>query len=389
LKIQSGFIATLEACFRDRFGEAGEVQFALAPGRVNLVGEHTDYNDGWVLPMAIERHVGVFEESLELDLAAPEVPVPRGWMTYVAGMAWMMARAGSQVSGIDCVIDGDVPLGSGLSSSAALEMATARALCAASELTWSPRDMARLGQRAEHEFVGVNCGLMDQMASALAESGCAMLLDCRSMTTEKVPIPEDARVVVMDTGVRRSLAGSEYNDRRASCEAAVEVAKRLNPEVKALRDVDTALLESARSGLDELTYRRAKHVVEENARPAAMAAALRDGDLVEAGRLMNESHRSLRQLYEVSSAELDLVTDLARSHSTCFGARLTGAGFGGCAVALVDAEGAGGFIFDVHSAYRAEVDLSSEFFGCRPAAGAHIVQRADAAAEAVVAFLEE
>jgi galactokinase len=379
----------------DLFGEVEDLRFAIAPGRVNLIGEHTDYNDGWVLPMAIDRYVGVafrgrgdrlirahsiaYNQTAEIELDRPGQVEDRAWVSYVAGMMWMIAESASEVSGIDCVIDGNVPLGSGLSSSAALEMAIARALCAASEIPWYPRSMARLGQQAEHRFVGVKCGLMDQLASALAEEDCALLLDCRSTAAEAVQIPEAARVVVMDTGARRALANSAYNDRQASCETAVRALRLLEPEVRALRDVDPGLLERARDEMDEPTFRRAKHVVEENARPAAMAGALRAGDLGEAGRLMNDSHDSLRDLYEVSSAELDLITSLARRHPACFGARLTGAGFGGCAVALIRADAADAFVPEVHSAYSAEVDLPSELFVCRPAAGARLLRPAETA----------
>ncbi len=360
----------------------------MAPGRVNLIGEHTDYNDGWVLPMAIDRYVRVafrvrgdrrirahsvaFEETEEVVLDSLRPPGPRGWISYVAGMAWAMADAGHEVRGIDCEIDGDLPLGSGLSSSAALEMATARALCAASGIPWEAEEMARLGQRAENRYVGVSCGLMDQLASATAEEGCALLLDCRTLAMESVPLPSSAKVVVMDTGAPRTLAGSAYNERRASCEDAVEVLRCLDPRVEALRDADLELLEAGRAQLGELGYRRAKHVIEESARPRAMAEALRDGKLSEAGRLMDDSHASLRDLYEVSCPELDRITDLARRHPACFGARLTGAGFGGCAVALVAASEAGAFARDVHRAYHAEFDLPSQVFACRPVAGARL-----------------
>jgi galactokinase len=239
----------LRSRFLDLFGEVEDLRFAIAPGRVNLIGEHTDYNDGWVLPMAIDRYVGVafrgrgdrlirahsiaYNQTAEIELDRPGQVEDRAWVSYVAGMMWMIAESASEVSGIDCVIDGNVPLGSGLSSSAALEMAIARALCAASEIPWYPRSMARLGQQAEHRFVGVKCGLMDQLASALAEEDCALLLDCRSTAAEAVQIPEAARVVVMDTGARRALANSAYNDRQASCETAVRALRLLEPEVRA------------------------------------------------------------------------------------------------------------------------------------------------------------
>jgi galactokinase len=391
LKIQSDSLASLETRFRRRFGDDGAVQFAAAPGRVNLIGEHTDYNDGFVLPMAIEREVVVafrrrsdnmfaahsvaFDEDIEVDLSVADAMPPRGWGTYVAGIARAMQGAGLDVNGVECMIDSDVPVGSGLSSSAALEMAVGRTLFAVSRLEWEPRTMARLGQRSEHEFVGIKCGLMDQLASALGESGYALLIDCRSMEARSVPIPEGARVVVMDTGARRALAGSEYNDRRESCEAAVSVARRHQNGIAALRDVSPELLDRIRPELDETTWRRARHVVEENLRPSKMAVAFERGDLTEAGRLMDDSHASLRDLYDVSSEELDLMSGLARRHPACYGARLTGAGFGGCAVALVDTDATDSFIADVHGQYRQQVDLPSELFACAPAAGARLVHQ--------------
>jgi len=376
--------------FRDLFGDSGDLQIAAAPGRVNLIGEHTDYNDGWVFPMAIDRHIWVafagrtdsilrahsaaFNETREIAL--DDLASARGshWFSYVAGMAWAMSSSGIPLTGIDIVVDGNVPVGSGLSSSAALEMATARALCEASGIGWHPKKMARLGQKVENDFVGVNCGLMDQMASAASQPDCALLLDCRSLETEAVRFPEEATIVVMDTGSRRSLAASTYNDRRASCDHAVEILRTVEPDIRALRDVDRDLLESARSLMDNITFRRAVHVVEENLRPGAMATALREANLEEAGRLMNASHASLRDLYGVSGKELNLITDLARRHPACFGARLTGAGFGGCAVALVEAETADAFIDEVHASYTAQVDLPSDFFACSPVGGARLIE---------------
>ena len=378
--------------FGDLFRTSRAPQVARAPGRVNLIGEHTDYNDGWVFPMAIERYVWIafakrsdsilrahsvaFNETREVALDDLESVRGSKWFSYVAGVAWAMDSSGLELAGMDMLVDGNVPVGSGLSSSAALEMATARALCKASGIGWHPSKMARLGQKAENEFVGVNCGVMDQMASATAEPGCALLLDCRSLETEAVPFPEEATIVVMDTGSRRSLAASTYNDRRASCDHAVEVLRSVDPKIRALRDVDRESLESARSLMDNITFRRAVHVVEENLRPLAMATALREGKLELAGHLMNTSHASLRDLYGVSGKELNLITDLARRHPACFGARLTGAGFGGCAVALVAAENADAFINEIHTAYLAQIDLPSEFFACSPVGGAQLVDPA-------------
>jgi galactokinase len=242
--------------------------------------------------------------------------------------------------------------------------------------------MALLGQKVESEYIGVKGGVMDQFIATMGRAGHALLLDCRSLETKTVPLPDEAVVVVMDTGAPRTLAGSAYNERSRSCREAVRAIRGIDPDVRALRDVDADLLLAASDRMDEETLRRASHVVAENRRPPAMAEALRRGDLAAAGRLMDESHFSLRDLYEVSSEELDLFTELARNHPACFGARLTGAGFGGCAIALVSAGDADGFIDEVHTAYREKVDLPSSCFACRPAAGAQLVADDDTGARA-------
>ena len=376
----------LRSRFRELFGRDAAPLLAVAPGRVNLIGEHTDYNDGFVLPMAIARWVAVayaprddgtlrahavaFDETRDVALRGLEPQPGLGWFGYVAGVAWAMAAEGPRPAGADLLVAGDVPLGAGLSSSAALEMATARALCAVSGIAWAAASMARIGQKAEGEFVGVSCGVMDQIASAAGQEGCALLLDCRSLEIQTVPIPEQAAVVVMDSGVRRSLEQSAYNQRRGSCEAAVAALRERIPGLRALRDVDEELLASGRTRMDPVAFRRATHVVAENRRPHAFAAALRAGDLPEAGRLMNDSHASLRDLYEVSCPELDRLTDLARRHPACFGARLTGAGFGGCAVALVAASELASFVAEVSLAYG---QSAAGFLVCRPARGACLV----------------
>jgi galactokinase len=374
--------------FHDRLAAAPDV-VAFGPGRVNLIGEHTDYNDGFVLPMALERGVAVAcrrrsdrrlhayaaqpDETQEISLDGLTPGGATGWLAYVAGVAWALERAGNALPGLDAVITSDLPVGAGLSSSAALEVATARALAHLAQLPWDPVSMARLCQRVEHEFVGVPCGLMDQLASAASREGCAMLLDCRSLETTFVPVPGTAAVVVMDTGVRRALVQSAYAERRAACEAAVAVLRQGNTRVRALRDVDRAQLEAARDRLDPLVFRRASHVVVENTRPPAMAAALDADNLDAAGRLMNDSHASLRDLYEVSCPELDLVCKLARAHPACFGARMTGAGFGGCGVALVQRDGGTAFVREVEAAYRARGPGGEAFFVTRPGAGARLV----------------
>jgi galactokinase len=381
--------------FRELFGDSGEVRVALAPGRVNLIGEHTDYNEGWALPMAIDRYLSVafrprsdgrirahacaFDETAEVELATLAPGAHQGWLAYVAGTAWAMAEAGHELVGVDCVIDGDVPVGAGLSSSAALEIAVGRALFAAASISWdetdSPPELARLGQLAENHYVGVACGRMDQLASACSRYRCALLIDFRWLETRPVPMPRGARVVVMHTGVERSLSSSAYNERRSSCEEALGILESRVVGARALRDVSLRQLEEARDRMPEVTYRRARHVIEENARPAALVAALLSEDLETAGSLMNDSHASLRDLYEVSSVELDRMTELAREQPGCFGARLTGAGFGGCAIALVAADSVAAFVERVETSYRRELELPARLFVCEPAPGVRLMAR--------------
>lgn len=368
--------------FAQQFRGAEPFGTAFAPGRVNLIGEHTDYNEGFVLPMAINRgvalafrrrpdrrlraHAALSGETREVRLDDLTPRRASGWTAYVAGVAWALAGAGHRLPGLDVAIDADLPPGAGLASSAALELAVGRAFCRAADIEWDPLVMARLCHRAERDFVGMPCGLMDQLAAALSRDDGATLLDCRSLETQPAPLPRAAAVVIMDTGVRRELTASPYADRFAACSAAVAALRAVVPRVGALRDADAAMLEAVRDRLDPVVYRRARHVIEENARPPAMAAALRRGDLPAAGRLMNESHASLRDLYQVSSAELDRLVDLARALPGCFGARMTGAGFGGCAIALVDQGAAADFTRTLASAAHA-------VFVARPETGARLL----------------
>jgi len=381
-------ISGLRAAFAEVFAGAPP-RVAFAPGRVNLIGEHTDYNDGFVLPMAISRGVAVaFRRRTDRLIRAHSTSLgatatitlddlhstPRNdWAAYIAGVAWALTTEGLQVPGLDLCVAADLPIGAGLSSSAAIEVAVARAFAAAGGWAWDPVQTARLCQKVENEFVGMQCGVMDQFASAVSEEGCALLLDCRSLRHEPVPIPDSAVVVVMDTGVRRTLTSGAYNERRAACEAAVTAIKAVDPTIRALRDVDAALLERARGRMSDIVLRRARHVVAENLRPVLMAEALRDGDLAAAGTLMNDSHASLRDLFEVSCPELDLLAGIARDHAACFGARMTGAGFGGCAVALVDRAGAEAFAAAIVARYGATSGLPTWAWICKPKAGASLV----------------
>src|SRR4051812_17153127 len=275
--------------FRRQFGY-GPDGVAFAPGRVNLIGEHTDYNDGFVLPMAIEDgvaaayarradqvlriHAREFGETCEIRLAGEVQGAVTGWFRYGVGIAVTMSAAGYPFTGSDIALASTLPPDAGLSSSAAVELSIARVLAATSGTAWNPRDAARLAQRAEHTFVGVACGIMDQMAVACGRAGQALLLDCRSLATEDVPLPPDAGIVIVYSGVRRTLATSAYNDRRAACERAVAAVQQIDASVRALRDVDAVLLGRARARMDEIAFKRASHVVEENGRPVRFAAAL-------------------------------------------------------------------------------------------------------------------
>jgi galactokinase len=364
-------------------------QVAFAPGRVNLIGEHTDYNEGHVFPMAIARGVAVafrprrdrlirahsiqVGTTRELTLDALETTPRNDWTAYVAGVAWAFPLGGEGLPGLDLVVAADLPMGAGLSSSAALEVAIARAFAASAGTKWEPEAAAKLCQKAEDEFVGIHCGLMDQFASAMSLEGCALLLDCRSLRSEPIPLPAAANVVVMDTGVRRRLATSAYNERRAACDSAVAAVRELDESVRALRDVNRPLLESARARMSDLVFRRAAHVVDENDRPRALAAAFREGNLGAAGRLMDDSHTSLRDLYEVSCPELDLLTDLARGHPACHGARMTGAGFGGCAIALVKHDGAHDFARRIAADYGQRTGLPTWAWVCGAEEGARLL----------------
>jgi len=370
--------------FARRFG--GPPRWIVrSPGRVNLIGEHTDYNDGFVLPLAIDRAIWialrprhdrrVLVHSIDFDQSG-EFPLDEqsageaGWIEYLKGTAWSLQEAGLPLAGWEGVLAGDVPVGAGLSSSAALEMATARAFAARGDLDWDPTTMARLGQRAENKWVGVNCGIMDQLVSAAGRAGHALLIDCRTLHTRPVPIPDGVAVVVLDTSTRRGLVDSAYNQRRAQCESAAAFF-----QVPALRDVALELFEQLSSGLDETTRRRARHVITENERTLQAAEAMGRGEVSALGVLMNQSHESLRDDYEVSSDALNAIVESAQAHAACHGARMTGAGFGGCAVAVIDAESADDFVRSTSTAYEKKTGHRPAVYVCRATDGAEIVER--------------
>ena len=367
----------------ERFGER-PLYIVRAPGRVNLIGEHTDYNDGFVLPMAIDRAIYIAlsprsDNHIELHSLDLDTPAEfslsnfekgdEGWVEYVKGMAWVLQEAGFSLTGWQGVSAGDIPVGAGLSSSAALELAVARAFATVSDLPWDAAQMALLGQKCENKWVGVNCGIMDQMISAAGKEGHALLIDCRSLETSLVPLPSETAVVILDTATRRGLVDSAYNERRQQCETAAAYFG-----VTALRDVDIETFNAKADGLDPLTRKRAKHIITENQRTLdAMAAMLQD-DPRTLGKLINESHASLRDDFEVSSKELNQIVDCAMRRKTAvFGARMTGAGFGGCAVALVRDYHAKAFADAVSACYQAATGLQPNIYICYPSEGANII----------------
>ncbi len=343
-------LAALREAFQQTYGK--EPRIFSAPGRVNLIGEHTDYNDGFVLPMAIDRRTYVaaagngtravrvsaldLDQTTDFNLDEPRTFFENPWAAYIAGVAFELQNAGRKLAGTDLVIKSDVPIGAGLSSSAALEIASGKALLTLSECRLDAIELALIAQKAEHTFVGTRCGIMDQLTVTVGQAEHALLIDCRSLNLQNIKLDlRDTMVAICNTNVKHELATSAYNQRRTECEQAVEILKALRPGINALRDVTEEDLEHARKDLPELLFRRARHVVTENARTLEAANALHNGDLEKFGMLMNASHESLRDDYEVSCAELDLMVDLARKCDGVLGARMTGGGFGGCTVNLI------------------------------------------------------
>ncbi len=361
-----------------------------APGRVNLLGEHVDYNDGFVLPAAIDRAVWVacspstsphstlvavdLDESISFssETIATKTdingqPLPH-WAKYPVGVAWALNEAGYETPSLNVVFTSDVPRGSGLSSSAAVEMGFGSAWQAAAGWEADAMSRARLGQRAENQYVGVNCGIMDQFASACGKRDHALYLDCRSFEWQIVPLPNDVAIVVADTAVPRSLSDSAYNERRSACE---EAARLLG--AKSLRDVRVDDFHRNKNRLPELIARRAQHVVEEIQRAEQSVFLLGQNNVQAFGRLMNECHDSLRDLYEVSCPELNVMVNLARELDGCYGARLTGAGFGGCTVNLVAQSAAENFAQELAQRYQRETNREPRVYICHADDGAGVV----------------
>jgi galactokinase len=370
-----------------RFGRPAVV--SRAPGRVNLIGEHTDYNDGFVMPAALDfatlvagapredRTIRVYslfmDQTREFDLDKPAPSGRHDWSDYVFGVAAKLEESGRRLAGADLVVWSDVPLGAGLSSSAAIEVSVAHALIAAAGLPFEPVAAAKICQRAENEFVGMRCGIMDQYVAACGVAGNALLIDCRSLEARPVPIARNLRLVIANSNVRHQHAGGEYNDRRAACEEGVRLLKPHLGPIAALRDVTAADLDRHRRVLPDLVYRRCRHIVTENARVLEAERALKAADFAACGAAMNASQASMRDDFAITCPEIDFLADFAHGVEGVYGSRMTGGGFGGCTVSLVESDAVEDLSKTLIDAYRVAFGLSADVFVCSPSDGAGFV----------------
>jgi galactokinase len=381
-------IQQIAKAFEKLFG--GRPRIYRAPGRVNLIGEHTDYNEGFVMPAAInfstfvaitlrddglvKIHSDIFKEDVSIDLADPPARSRRHWSDYPVGVAVKLQESGIKINGANMYVHGEVPLGSGLSSSAAIEVSTALALLDVSGEQIDRLQLAKICQQAENEFVGARTGLMDQFIACFGKADHAVMLDCRSLEAQPLSLPQRVKLVVCNTMVKHELAASEYNARREQCDAAVRILSQDLPTVNSLRDVTAEDVVKFRHRLGDLLYRRCLHVTAENDRVRSAAGALRAGDLKTLGKLMYKSHESLRDDYEVSCKELDIMVDLGREVSGVYGARMTGGGFGGCTINLVDVSAVDNFTQAIKTRYAETVGKDPEIYVCTAADGAERVQ---------------
>lgn len=374
----------------------GTARIVRAPGRVNLIGEHTDYNDGFVFPAAIgfETQVAIagrsdrrlvvrsenFAEQVEFDLYNLPTKARGHWSDYVVGVVRQLQDKVGAVPSANLLLWGNVPQGAGLSSSASLEVAVSEALLQVAERRIEGHSMARLCQQAENEFVGARCGIMDQFISVYGRKDHALRLDCRSLQYELVAIPREVRLVICNSMVRHNVAGGEYNKRRAECEAGVRYFAEHVAEVKALRDVSLEDFTNLSPSMPELLRKRCRHVISENARVLRATQALRANNLQEFGRLMRQSHESMRDDFEISCAEMDLLVELAEKQDGVYGARMTGGGFGGCTINLVRAESVDNFCAAVSEGYRRGTGREAEIYVTSAADGAGLVSPANGGA---------
>ncbi len=369
---------------------ASPTHFTRAPGRVNLIGEHTDYNEGFVLPAAIDRAVYIaarprtdkqirvyaaqMEQQAELALNQLRPGVVSGWVAYIAGMADFLQQAGHTLVGVDMVIDGDVPQGAGLSSSAALEVAAGATLQVLAGVEINRVELAQVGQRTEHSYINVKSGIMDQLISALGRQHHALLIDCRDYSTEAIPLQADAKIVVCNSKVKRELSQSGYNQRRAECDEAVRLLRAVLPNIRTLRDVSLEELMAHANLLPPHVLKRALHIVTENVRVLESAQALKRGDLQRFGALMNEAHRSYRNDFQASIPEIEVLVSAAQSVPGVYGSRLTGGGWGGCTVCLVDERAVDRVYRTVREMYEHKVGYAPDIYVCTASDGVEVVR---------------
>jgi len=374
---------SIAAHYRERHGTNPAI-IVVAPGRVNLIGEHTDYNGGFVLPAAIDRHMVMaaspredslvclhsvdFSSDVSFSLDAISRDTQAEWSNYERAVAWVLQEAGYEISGMNAVLTGNVPIGSGLSSSAAIEVATAYAFRTLNDLPLDLVTLAKLCQRAENEFVGVNCGIMDQFISALGKVQHALLIDCRSLNHRLVPLPSEMSLVICDTQVRRDLVSSAYNKRRAQCEMGAQLLG-----VPSLRDAEWSTFENRQHELPEPVRQRCRHIVSENQRVLEAVAALGGGNLPAFGTLMNQSHESLRDDYEVSCRELDIMVEAALEIDGVYGSRMTGAGFGGCTISAVRPDAVKAVQAQVSCKYESATGLTPSIYVCHAEDGVRLL----------------
>lgn len=359
-----------------RFGTGGDV--FQAPGRVNLIGEHTDTSEGFVMPAALDFqtiavispakgataaiHSANFNETVEIDLKNLPVGPRRHWSDYPAGVLWSLQQKGISCNGFHLTLSGNVPVGAGLSSSASVEVAIAIAVLAQNGVELPKPEVAKLCQRAENGFIGAQSGIMDQFISCCGTKDHALLLDCRSLEFELLPLPPSVRLVICNTMVKHSVADGEYNDRRADVESGLKILRQHRPAIRTLRDTTEAELAEYAGAMSDHALRRSRHVVSENRRVLEAANALRQLDFIQFGRLMYEAHQSMRDDYEASCMEADVLVNLAKRQPGCYGARITGAGFGGCTVNLVAEGQAEEFVRKMQSAYAQATGIEAEIY---------------------------
>ena len=367
----------LQEIFHSKYGERPNM-IVKSPGRVNIIGEHTDYNNGIVLPMAIDRHIKIAFKprnddkiklqsigfDSEINCSIHNVNFRGDWQDYVISICWVLLKNNYELKGWEGVMTSNIPVGAGLSSSAALLLAILKVFSVTSNFKWDGLEMAKLARTAENDFLQLKSGIMDQMICALGRPGHAMLLDCRDLLSKFVTIPSNVKIIILDTLTRRELVDSKYNERVKQCEASAEYFG-----CSSLRDVDVKTFEEKKSGLDNLLMKRSKHVVYENNRVLEVSKAMKNNDVNKIGELINDSHYSLKNDYQVSSKELDIMVEIAQKEAGCFGARMTGAGFGGCAVALIDESFLEQFMRNIFNTYYLKTGIKPMIYISNPSSG--------------------